>query len=203
MAPLTSRRDFILKSGKAGLGIYVGSTLLSSCSSAKVITGKNNTGFQQTPLAYSYNALNEAIDGTTMEIHYSKHAAGYAANLQAAAKNDGVDLIILDSDRSPQQSQASAKKSGNPFAVASFSSHNLGLAVDFKMSQGDQKFSETTTRPMTNIVNMMQSSPHKWLYQNGATYGWYPWNNEPWHWEYNPPDFRIKFYANCNCDPIP
>ena len=69
MAPLTSRRDFIFNTGKAGLGLYVGSTILSSCSSAKIISGKNHTGFQQTPLPYSYNALNEAIDGTTMEIH--------------------------------------------------------------------------------------------------------------------------------------
>ncbi|HTM92871.1 MAG TPA: superoxide dismutase [Flavisolibacter sp.] len=92
MAPLSSRRDFIINSGKAGLGLYVGSTLLSSCSSAKVLTGKTNTGFQQTPLPYSYNALNEAIDATTMEIHYTKHAAGYATNLQAAAKNENVDM---------------------------------------------------------------------------------------------------------------
>ncbi|MBO9681523.1 MAG: superoxide dismutase [Flavisolibacter sp.] len=92
MASLSSRRDFILRSGKAGLGLYVGSTVLSSCSSAKVLTGKTNTGFQQTPLPYSYNALNEAIDATTMEIHYTKHAAGYATNLQAAAKNENVDM---------------------------------------------------------------------------------------------------------------
>lgn len=91
MEPLTSRRDFILNAGKAGLGVYIGSTILSSCTSTKVIGGNNNTGFQQTPLPYSYNALNEAIDGITMEIHYSKHAATYATNLQNAAKNENVD----------------------------------------------------------------------------------------------------------------
>ena len=92
MAPFTSRRDFLLKTGKAGLGVYIGSTLLSSCAtSAKVKSSKYTTGFQQTPLPYSYNALNEAIDGTTMEIHYSKHAASYATNLQDAAKSEGVD----------------------------------------------------------------------------------------------------------------
>jgi len=92
MTPLKSRRDFIINSGKAGLGMYIGSTILSSCASAKVISSKDNTGFQQTPLPYSYNALNEAIDGTTMEIHYSKHAAAYATNLQTAAKNENVDI---------------------------------------------------------------------------------------------------------------
>ena len=91
MAPLTSRRDFILKSGKAGLGLCAASTLLSSYSTAKVLTDKDDTGFQQTPLPYSYDALNEAIDAMTMEIHYTKHAAAYATNLQAAAKKENVD----------------------------------------------------------------------------------------------------------------
>lgn len=93
MTPLNSRRDFIVKSGKAGLGLYVGSTILSSCAATRgVPASKNATGFQQTPLPYTYNALNEAIDGTTMEIHYTKHAAGYATNLQNAAKNENVDM---------------------------------------------------------------------------------------------------------------
>jgi Fe-Mn family superoxide dismutase len=91
MAPLRTRREFISGAGKAGLGIWIGSGILSSCAGPKVIAGTGGTGFQQTPLPYSYNALNEAIDGTTMEIHYSKHAAGYATNLQNAAKNEGVD----------------------------------------------------------------------------------------------------------------
>lgn len=93
MAPLTSRRDFILNSGKAGLGICLGSTILSACgTAAKVRSSKYTTPFQQQPLPYSYNALSEAIDGTTMEIHYTRHAAGYATNLQDAAKAEGVDM---------------------------------------------------------------------------------------------------------------
>ena len=40
--------------------------------------------FKQTPLPYAYNALEGNIDAQTMEIHYSKHAAGYATNLNKA-----------------------------------------------------------------------------------------------------------------------
>ncbi|MFL5738609.1 MAG: superoxide dismutase [Flavisolibacter sp.] len=91
MAPFT-RRDFLINSGKAGLGVYVGQAVLTSCNATKNVSGNGgHTGFQQTPLPYSYNALNEAIDGTTMEIHYSKHAAAYATNLQNAARNENVD----------------------------------------------------------------------------------------------------------------
>lgn len=89
MAP--TRRDFISNAGKAGLGVYIGSSILNSPAFAKVNASKPNTGFQQTPLPYAYNALNDAIDAATMEIHYTKHAAAYASNLQAAAKNEKVD----------------------------------------------------------------------------------------------------------------
>lgn len=89
---LTSRRDFILTSGKAGLGLIAGSTILQACSTAaKVSSSKYTTGFQQQPLPYAYNALTEAIDAPTMEIHYTKHAAAYAANLQKAASAEGID----------------------------------------------------------------------------------------------------------------
>jgi superoxide dismutase, Fe-Mn family len=92
MAPTSSRREFLLQSAKAGLGVCLSSTVLSSCFlTSRMGTGKYRTSFDQQPLPYAYNALNEAIDGTTMEIHYTKHAAGYALNLQDAAKNENVD----------------------------------------------------------------------------------------------------------------
>ena len=94
MEPLTPRRKFITTSVKAGFGLYISSGILSSCSSAKTtssIPASMATGFSQQPLPYAYSALNEAIDAQTMEIHYSKHAATYATNLNDAAKSEGVD----------------------------------------------------------------------------------------------------------------
>lgn len=40
--------------------------------------------FKQSPLPYAYNALESAVDAQTMEIHYTKHAAGYTTNLNNA-----------------------------------------------------------------------------------------------------------------------
>jgi superoxide dismutase len=40
--------------------------------------------FKQTPLPYAYNALEGSVDAQTMEIHYTKHAAGYVTNLNKA-----------------------------------------------------------------------------------------------------------------------
>ena len=91
MSTTNSRRDFIIKSGKAGMGLYIGSGVFASKN--RSFNNKNLfTGFQQEPLPYAYNALEQAIDATTMEIHYSKHAAAYANNLQNAAKKEGVDV---------------------------------------------------------------------------------------------------------------
>lgn len=95
MALLTHRRKFITTSVQAGFGLYFGSVAFTSCRSSRVATvfpTKFNTGFQQQPLPYNYDALVQAVDAQTMEIHYSKHAATYAANLQDAAKAEGVDM---------------------------------------------------------------------------------------------------------------
>ncbi|MER3463937.1 MAG: superoxide dismutase [Chitinophagaceae bacterium] len=92
MSSSTSRRDFLVTSGKAGLGLMIGSGLLQACSSAaKVTSSKYTTDFQQHPLPYAYNALTEAIDAQTMEIHFTKHGAAYAANLLKAAGTEGID----------------------------------------------------------------------------------------------------------------
>lgn len=46
--------------------------------------------FELPQLPYAYDALTPNIDAKTMEIHYSKHHAGYTNNLNAAIK--GTDL---------------------------------------------------------------------------------------------------------------
>ena len=46
----------------------------------------------QQPLPYSYNALEPFIDAMTMEIHHTKHAAGYTKNLNDACIAEKVDI---------------------------------------------------------------------------------------------------------------
>ncbi|ULQ58397.1 superoxide dismutase [Flavihumibacter rivuli] len=95
----TSRRAFLSNGTKAGLAIslgssLIGSTLLESCKSSKPTAGGSSpfrTGFAQQPLPYDYKALEPYIDAMTMEIHYTKHAAAYAKNLNDAAQTENVD----------------------------------------------------------------------------------------------------------------
>ena len=125
------------------------------------------------------------------------HAKDSFVRMREQAKAEGVDLVILSAHRHRKSAEANAARAANPNAVASFSSHSLGLAVDFDMShREDIKFSGLSTRPMSELVRMRESPVHKWLLLRGEEFGWYPYQNEPWHWEYNPPGFRDIFWAN-------
>ncbi len=96
MSRKISRRRFLKHSIKTTAALSVtgiaGGDLIVSCSSSKVISAGNAlTNFDQTPLPYSYTALEPVIDALTMEIHYSKHASAYAKNAKDAAEAEGID----------------------------------------------------------------------------------------------------------------
>jgi len=84
-----NRRKFLKKSiANSFLAIVGWESMVSLLSSFSL--HENNSkgdfiiGFEQKPLPYSYNALEDCIDAQTMEIHYTKHAAAYAKNLNEA-----------------------------------------------------------------------------------------------------------------------
>jgi Fe-Mn family superoxide dismutase len=89
----STRRSFITASAKVGIGTAIAAPSLGALLAAKkpaIIF--ESTGFEQQPLQYAYNALEPSIDTTTMEIHYSKHAAAYCKNLKEAATAEAVDI---------------------------------------------------------------------------------------------------------------
>jgi superoxide dismutase, Fe-Mn family len=96
MATFLSRRSFLASGTKTAAAITLaglsGGELLAGCATVKSGFGTLATGFDQTPLPYAYADLEPVIDALTMEIHYSKHAGAYAANLKDAAKAEGVDF---------------------------------------------------------------------------------------------------------------
>lgn len=55
------------------------------------VTSSDDIPYTQRPLPYSYASLEPVIDALTMEIHYSKHAAGYTKNLGDACMAEKVD----------------------------------------------------------------------------------------------------------------
>ncbi|MEN9572026.1 MAG: hypothetical protein RL172_3257 [Bacteroidota bacterium] len=96
----STRRKFIANTAATSIG-----TMLAAPSFAKILQPAFTrpgiyTGFDQTPLPYSYAELEPAIDALTMEIHYSKHAAAYCKNLKEAITAEkapadaGVEKIL-------------------------------------------------------------------------------------------------------------
>ncbi len=83
-----SRRQFIKQTGKAGIAM-AGMPLMHTFG---VLPINQEINFQQIPLPYAYNALEPFIDAMTMEIHHTKHAAGYTKNLNDACVAEKVDI---------------------------------------------------------------------------------------------------------------
>ena len=85
------RRDFIIRTGITGMGLSL--LPLTACDSKEPTDGDEtvapdpsagSASIEQPPLGYDYAALEPYIDARTMEIHYSKHHAGYVRKLNAA-----------------------------------------------------------------------------------------------------------------------
>lgn len=92
----SSRREFLLNSGKLGLLATLSIPTLSSFANEntakpQVLSADGTIDWTQQPLGYAYTALEPSIDAMTMEIHYTKHAATYTKNLADATKAEGVD----------------------------------------------------------------------------------------------------------------
>jgi Fe-Mn family superoxide dismutase len=77
-------RKFLILSAVFTLLLLSTITLVSNQKKDEKKSGE--VPFVQPELPYAYNALEPYVDAKTMEIHYTKHHAGYTANLNNAAK---------------------------------------------------------------------------------------------------------------------
>ena len=85
---INSRRQFIKQTGKASIAM----ASMPLIHTLGVLPINQEINFQQIPLPYAYNALEPFIDAMTMEIHHTKHAAGYTKNLNDACVAEKVDV---------------------------------------------------------------------------------------------------------------
>ena len=113
-----SRREFIADTAKGTIALSIGLTavgsFLNTTATAKNTGNKiSSTGFDQEPLPYKYDALEDIIDARTMEIHYTKHAAAYSKNLKEAALAENVDMSKPLEDVLVKISRYSAKMRNN------------------------------------------------------------------------------------------
>lgn len=83
-----SRRQFLSETGKASIALAT-FPLITKIVPASYISVNE---FQQQPLPYAFNALENVIDEQTMKIHYNLHAGTYAKNLAEACVAEKVDI---------------------------------------------------------------------------------------------------------------
>ncbi len=77
--------------------------------------------FELPKLEYAYDALEPHIDARTMEIHHSKHHAGYTNNLNAAIKGTELEGKSIEDILSGVSSQSVAVRNNG----GGFFNHNL------------------------------------------------------------------------------
>ncbi len=103
------RKKFLSNSVKAAFGtFFLGPLVLQASSCAETTTATETTGndadttstgsvpaaafaLSRIELPYAYNALEPHIDARTMELHYTKHHAGYESKLKAAIEEERIN----------------------------------------------------------------------------------------------------------------
>lgn len=189
-----NRRHF-LGTGFRGLAIMgisaaAGSSLLSSCSSRKAVVSPTGMSFDQKPLPYAYNALEDVIDATTMEIHYTKHAAGYAKNLIEAAAAEGVPTTTTTEQLLNQISKYSTKMRNN---AGGHFNHEL-----FWQSMRPKRNNNNPDGELMNALNAAFNSfeTFKLQFANAASSRF----GSGWAWLYVAPDKSLKIGSTPNQD---
>jgi LAS superfamily LD-carboxypeptidase LdcB len=131
------------------------------------------------------------VDGFQRPVPLHRLAAEAWAALTAAARADGhaAPLLLPVSGYRTVDEQAwlwdgALAKYGDPevaclwVARPGTSAHQSGRAVDCHL--GDPIESE--------YAEAMRHNPaFLWLVTHAEAFGFYPYDHEPWHWEYNPP----------------
>lgn len=77
--------------------------------------------FTQEALAYAYDALEPHIDAKTMEVHYTKHHAGYTAKLNAALESHpeladkSIEWLMQNLSEVPEDIRTSVRNNGGGY----------------------------------------------------------------------------------------
>ena len=91
------KRTFLKNSAILALGGTVATSLPGSLASAMAKGSAAGETYALPKLDYAYDALEPHIDAMTMEIHHSKHHAGYTRKFNAALESSGLaDTSVKD-----------------------------------------------------------------------------------------------------------
>lgn len=110
------KRTFLKNSAILALGGAVATSLTGSLASAMSKGAEAGDAYKLPDLDYAYDALEPHIDARTMEIHHSKHHAGYTRKFNAALASDGLsEASIKDLFKKVSQQPAAIRNNGGGF----------------------------------------------------------------------------------------
>jgi len=111
-----NKRTFLKNSAILTLGGTVATSLPGTLVSTMANGSKASETYVLPKLDYAYDALEPYIDAMTMEIHYSKHHAGYTRKLNAALESAGLeDTSIKDLFKNVSQQPVAIRNNGGGF----------------------------------------------------------------------------------------
>ena len=87
------KRTFLKNSAILGLGGAIAGTFPGTLKASGLVSREHFGGdlYKLPELGFAYDALEPHIDAMTMEIHHSKHHAGYTRKFNAAVKEAGLE----------------------------------------------------------------------------------------------------------------
>jgi hypothetical protein len=131
------------------------------------------------------------ITGATRPIRVHRLAADAHAAMVSAARTDGLAAPLMlptsgyrsyseqvklwEDAKKRYGSEAEARKWVAP---PGGSPHHSGRALDLYLG---------TSNDSSNVTRLRTMPAYQWLTTNAVRFGFYPYDREPWHWEYNPP----------------
>jgi hypothetical protein len=132
-----------------------------------------------------------SVRGVNGPVQLHKFAAQAWSALVNAARAEGLREPLLlpvsgyrSSARQARLYQQALKSYHTPeearrwVAPPGHSAHRSGRAIDFYLGGRNASW---------NVANLRRLPAYRWLAANAERFGFYPYDAEPWHWEYNPP----------------
>ena len=131
------------------------------------------------------------VHGVNGPVRLQRHAALAWAALVDAARAEGLREPLLlptsgyrSSARQARLYQLALDRYHTPeqarrwVAPPGASAHQSGRAIDFYLGSRNAS---------SNVAALRRLPAYLWLASHAQPFGFYPYEAEPWHWEYNPP----------------
>jgi superoxide dismutase, Fe-Mn family len=144
--------------------------------------------FTQKPLAYTYSALEPFIDAQTMEIHYSKHHAGYVKNLNNAIKDTEAEKMSM------AEILASVSKWSIAVRNNAGGHYNHELFWSILTPEKDTKPSEDLEKAINESFTNMETLKEKLNQLAASRFG------SGWAWLYIGQDGKLAVCSTANQD---